>query len=268
MPRFAPHPPVRPAIVTGASSGIGEATARALAAAGHPVALGARRLERCERIATEILDQGGRAVAAPLDVGDPASLKDFVAAAEAALGPIDVVVSNAGDTGMGNAVEIPPEAFAAETRVNLLGAHHLLSLVVPGMIDRGRGDIVFVTSDVIRVPRPGIAAYVASKWGLEGLAQAAQMELEGTGVRASIVRPGPTATGMGSGWDAGEFTDLVQRWVHWGLARHDHFLAPDHVAAAIATVVAMPPGAHVTLLEIQPEAPISPTDEPQGGAPS
>jgi len=268
VPRFDPHPPIRPALVTGASSGIGEATARVLAAAGHPVALGARRVERCEAVAAEIVEQGGRAFAAGLDLADEASLKEFVAAAEGALGRIDVVVSNAGDTGMGDAAEIPPDAFAAETRVNLLGAQHLMSLVVPGMIERGRGDIVFVTSDVLRMPRPGIAAYVASKWGLEGLARAAQMELEGTGVRASIVRPGPTATGMGRGWDAGRFTDLVQRWAHWGLARHDHFLSPAHVAAAIAAVVAMPPGAHVTLLEIEPEAPIATTDERQRGAPS
>src|SRR5438552_16572349 len=98
MPRFEAHPDRRPAVVTGASSGIGEATARALAAAGHPVVLGARRADRCRSIADEIASEGGEAYAAHIDLADDASMKDFVEAAVKAVGSIEIVVSNAGDT--------------------------------------------------------------------------------------------------------------------------------------------------------------------------
>ena len=78
------------------------------------------------------------------------------------------------------------------------------------MVERRRGDLVFVSSDVAVRPRPFMAAYAASKWGLEGLAQSMQMELEGTGVRASIVRPGPTWSEMGSTWDDQDAADVLE----------------------------------------------------------
>ena len=256
MARFPDHPARRPAVVTGASSGIGEAVARALGAAGHPVVLGARRVERCDEIAAEIRAAGGEAVGVRLDVGDGASIKDFAGAAEAAFGPVEVLIANAGHTAIGKAMDTSPDQFADQVRVNLSGAHHLATLVAAGMIERRRGDIVFVTTDAVPMPRPGIAAYVAAKFGLEGLARAMQMELEGTGVRASIVRPGPTMTSMGDTWDADEFAGLIDQWVQWGVARHDAFMQPAQVAHAVLNVVSMPRGSHVTLIQVEPEAPI------------
>lgn len=256
MARFPDHPERRPALVTGASSGIGEATARSLAAVGHPVVLAARRLDRCEATATEIRDAGGEAVAVPLDLADPGSIKDLASAATDAFGPIEVLVSNAGETVIGTAHETASAEFAAQVQVNLVGAHHLVSLLAPGMVERRRGDLIFVSTDAVPSPRPGIASYVAAKWGLEGMARAMQMELEGTGVRATIVRPGPTMTDMGREWDADEFGRLVEEWVRWGVARHDSFMRPAQVATAILAVVSMPRGAHITLLQVEPEAPI------------
>jgi NADP-dependent 3-hydroxy acid dehydrogenase YdfG len=257
MARFEPHPERRPAAVTGASSGIGEATARALAAAGHPVVLGARRVERCQEIADEIVATGGEAAAAFLDATDTGAVAAFAKAAEAAFGPIEVLVANAGDTALGTAVETSPDAFAAQMNVNLLGAQALIAAVVPAMIERRRGDVVVVSSDIVREPRPGMAGYLAAKWGLEGLVRAMQMELEGTGVRASVVRPGPTMTGMGQGWDAEQFGATVEAWVKWGVARHNSFMRPSDVAAAVLAVVSMPRGAHITMLEVEPEGPIA-----------
>jgi NAD(P)-dependent dehydrogenase (short-subunit alcohol dehydrogenase family) len=172
-----------------------------------------------------------------------------------------VLICNAGDTGLGDALATSPEDFAAQVRVNLLGAHHLTALVGAGMVERRRGDIVFVSTDAVRALRPGIAGYLTAKAGLEGLARAMQLELEGTGVRASIVRPGPTITGMGQGWDPAEFGRLMARWERFGVARHEGFMRPDHVAAAIVDVVSTRRGAHVTLLEIEPEAPIRGEDQ-------
>jgi NADP-dependent 3-hydroxy acid dehydrogenase YdfG len=246
----------RPAIVTGASSGIGEATARALAAAGHPVVLGARRVERCDEIVAEIRAAGGEATATQLDVSDLDSVAGFVKAAEQAFGPIEVVVSNAGDVLATVAAETEPDRFAAQVSVNLLAAQRLVALVVPGMVERQRGDVVFVTSDVTRVPRPRMSSYVASKWGLEGLARAMQLELEGTGVRASIVRPGPTTSGMGAGWDGETITAVLRDWKRHGLLRHDGYLPAEGVAGAVLAVVSAPRGTHLTLVEVEPEAPV------------
>jgi NAD(P)-dependent dehydrogenase (short-subunit alcohol dehydrogenase family) len=264
MPRFAVHPTRRPAVVTGASSGIGAATALALGVAGHPVVLGARRVERCDAIAAEIIQAGGEAVAVRLDLTDDGSVKDFAAAASSAFGPIEVLVSNAGDTQLGRGVDIPEADFAQQVEANLLGPRHLVSLIAPGMIERHRGDLVFVTTDGIHSPRPGMAAYLTAKFGLEGYARILQLELEGTGVRVSIVRPGPTGSEMGSSWDPDALAPLFEEWSRWGLARHDCFLRPADVARTVAAVVAMPRGSHITLLEVQPEAP-GPNDL-QGGS--
>jgi NAD(P)-dependent dehydrogenase (short-subunit alcohol dehydrogenase family) len=103
-----------------------------------------------------------------------------------------------------------------------------------------------------------MASYVASKWGLEGLARAMQMELEGTGVRASIVRPGPTMTGMGMDWDMSVVGPLLEEWRRWGLVRHDGYLGPEAIAGAVMAVVSAPPGTHLTLVEVEPEAPVEP----------
>ncbi len=255
MPRFTPHPDRRPALVTGASSGIGAATAVALAAVGHPVALGARRLERCEATAEAIRDEGGEAVAIGLDVTDDASVAAFVKGATDAFGPLDVVVSNAGDVRPGGAIEVDPARFAAEVDVNLLGPQRLIHHAAPAMMMRGHGDIVFVTSEVARHPRPFTAAYVASKSGLESLAEVTAMELEGTGVRAGIVRPGPSSTEQGTNWAEADIIRIVAAWDHWGLTRHDGALRPADVARAVVAMVATPRGTHLNLIEVQPQAP-------------
>jgi len=259
MPRFPAHPARRAAVVTGASSGIGAATAVALAAAGHPVVLGARRLDRLEETAAKIRADGGEAVAIELDLADDASIDGFAEQAERDLGPVEVVVSNAGEVVPATALDVEAADFARQVQVNLLGAHRLVRALGPAMVERRRGDIVFVTSDVVRLPRPHMAAYVTSKHGLEGLARAMQMELEGTGVRVGIVRPGPSATEQGATWDPAIVDDVLAAWTAWGLLRHPGYLRPRDVAAAVLAVVSTPRGTHLTLVEVEPE---SPAEEP------
>ncbi|GAA3213006.1 SDR family oxidoreductase [Actinocorallia longicatena] len=250
------HPERRPAVVTGASSGIGAATALLLAAQGHPVALGARRVDKCEELAERIRKDGGEAFAHPLDVGDSGSVEAFTEATKTALGPVEIVVSSAGHLEPDRIHEVDSVEFAAQLNVQLLGVHRLVRAFVPDMVERTRGDIVFVSSDVVRAPRTRMGAYVAAKNGVEGMARAMQMELEGTGVRASILRPGPTFTEMGYSWDPEVTGVVLNEWVSWGLARHSQFLDPSHVADAIVHMVGMPPGSHLTLVEIQPEGPL------------
>lgn len=255
MPRFDPHPARRPAVVTGASSGIGAAVAVELARAGHPVVLGARRLERCEEMAAKLRADGAEAVAIELDLLDPERIVRFAADAAAAIGDIEVLVSNAGDVQPISAAGADPGEFARQMQVNLLGAQALVHELVPPMVDRGRGDVVFVTSEVAVRPRPEMAGYVASKAGLEAFAGAMAMECEGTGVRVGIVRPGPSSTEQGSTWEPEAVQRVVESWRAWGLMRHDATLLPAQVAQAVASMVAVPRGARWASVEIQPEAP-------------
>lgn len=255
MSKYA-QPERRPAVVTGASSGIGAATALALSAAGFPVALGARRTDRCDEVATQIRESGGEAVAHALDLTDPDSVETFAAKVTADLGEVEVVVSNAGAVAPGTIHEVDTERFARELDLNITGAHRLARAFVPGMVERRRGDLVFLSSDVAVRARPFMSSYAAGKWGLEGMAHAMQMELEGTGVRASIVRPGPTWSEMGTDWDVDEAAFVLNQWVRFGQARHPHFLKPTAIADAITTVVSAPRGVHISLIEVNPEAPL------------
>ena len=255
MSKYA-QPERRPAVVTGASSGIGAATALALAAAGYPVALGARRTDKCEDVATAIRDAGGEAFVHALDITDADSVESFVKAASAELGDIEVLVNNAGAVGPGVIHEVESERFARELDLNVVGAHRMVHAIAPGMVDRRRGDIVFVSSDVAVRARPFMSSYAAGKWGLEGMAHAMQMELEGTGVRASIVRPGGTWSEMGSDWDPELGADVLNHWVRFGFARHPHFLKPSAIGEAITTIVSAPRGVHLNLVEVTPEAPV------------
>ncbi len=258
--RFVAHPPRRPAVVAGASSGIGAATAAALAEAGHPVVLGARRVEKCEAVAAGIRAGGGEAHAHRLDLAEAASVEEFAAAALDAVGPVDIMVSSAGHAEPGTALGTSPKDFAHTVEVNLLGAHRLVAAFAPAMAQRHHGDLVFVSSDILRLPRPLMAAYMASKWGLEGLVRAMQLELEGTGVRATIVQPGQTLTEMGTDWGPDTTTEVLGEWTRFGAARHSHFLRPPAVAAAVMTAVSTPPGTHIPMIEVQPEAPVRPDE--------
>lgn len=258
MPRFDPHPERRAAVVTGASSGIGTATALALAEAGHPVVLGARRVDRLEALAAQITDAGGEAAAVELDLADAASIDAFADAAGEVLGPLDVLVNNAGVVDPMAGLADDPDAFAASVHVNLLGAQRLTARLGRPMVIRGHGDIVFVTSDVVVRPRTQMAAYVTAKAGAEGLARAMQMELEGTGVRVGMVRPGPSSTEQGTTWDDDTVVRIVDDWTRWGHLRHDGALLPRNVADAVLAMVSAPKGCHLTLIEVEPEAPVRP----------
>ena len=243
-------------MVAGASAGIGAEIARTLGAGGYPVAVGARRVERCEQVAAEIRAAGGEAYAFELDVCDSASVAAFGKAVLDALGEVDVLIANAGMMTPGRVQDTSPEHLAAVLDTNVVGLQRLIATFVPGMVTRRRGDLVLISSDVVDQPRPLIGAYVSSKWAAEGLVRTVQMELEGTGVRASIVRPGPTATEISAGWDMTDAVEVVQLGKKFGSLRHYGWLHPSAVARTVAHVVGAPRGTHLALTQVTPEAPI------------
>lgn len=263
MPRFEPLPDRRPALVAGASSGIGEATAIRLARNGFPVALGARRVEKLDEIVAKIRADGGEAIAVHLDVTDPDSVKAAVEQATSDLGDIEVLVAGAGDTYFGKLDSISTEQFESQVQIHLIGANRVATAVLPGMIERQRGDLIFVGSDVALRQRPHMGAYGAAKAALVAMVTNYQMELEGTGVRASIVHPGPTKTSMGWSLPADLIGPALEDWAKWGQARHDYFLRADDLARAITFVAETPRGGFIANMELQPEAPLATTKERQ-----
>ena len=246
----------RPALVTGASSGIGRASAEALAALGHPVVVGARRADRLDELVGRIRDAGGEATAHPVDVTSSDSVTEFVAAAGRACGQPEVLVSSAGTLSMARVWEMDPDDFASQIDIHLLSVQRLLHAVIPGMVERRRGDVVLIGSDVAYTARPRSGAYVAAKAGLERMAHQARKELEGTGIRLGVVRPGPVMTEMGTEFDPETAEAVINDWVKHGLGRHPRMCKPADLARGVTAMVSMPRGAQITELEIQPEAPI------------
>ncbi|HEU4640847.1 MAG TPA: SDR family oxidoreductase [Gemmatimonadaceae bacterium] len=185
----------RAAVVTGASRGIGLAIARALAGAGARVALLARSADALERAAGEL---GKGAMAVP---GDLATLDGVARAARAvtdAFGAVDILVNNAGVFVPRPLEAITPAEFEDTIRVNLVSPFALVHAVLPGMRERGRGHIVTIGSVADRVAFPENGAYSPSKFALRALHEVMRAELRGTGIRATLVSPGPTDTPI---WD-------------------------------------------------------------------
>src|SRR4051794_13058783 len=180
----------RVAVVTGASSGIGAATAKALAREGYAVALGARREERIKELADEISSAGGEAIAVATDVADNASAAALVHRAHNELGSVDVLVNNAGVMLLGPILGANLEEWERMVHVNLLGLMYCTHAALPIMQQQGRGDIVNVSSVAGRVASFGSGVYNATKWGVGAFSESLRQEGVNYGVRVTIIEPG------------------------------------------------------------------------------
>ncbi|HVM02516.1 MAG TPA: 3-oxoacyl-ACP reductase FabG [Acidimicrobiales bacterium] len=182
----------RVALVTGGSGGIGQATAAALAAAGHRVAVGyGANREAAEKAAAGI---GGMAV--HVDVTDPGSVEAAFAEVEQGLGPVDVLVNNAGITADGLLMRMGEEQWRSVVATNLDGAFRATRRAVPGMVRRRWGRVVNMGSVVGSTGAAGQANYAATKAGLVGLTRSLARELGSRGITVNLVAPGPIATAM------------------------------------------------------------------------
>lgn len=243
----------RTAVVTGASAGIGAAIAAALGALGWKVALGARRTDALADVAKAVESAGGTPFAHALDVTDPQSIETFFAATEKALGPAEVVVNNAGIGLPGLLHEMPIENVERELATNLLGPIRVARRALPSMLAARRGDLVFISSMNVVEPRPFQLGYTAAKAGLEGMVSVLRRDLEGTGIRATVVRPGATRSEFGFGWDPNILMRVIDSWKEWGYMRHLDMMEGAHVAHAVVSVVTAPPGLHVDVVQVNPE---------------
>jgi short-subunit dehydrogenase len=182
------------ALVTGASSGIGRLLALRMAERGARLALVARRADELERLAEEIRSAGGEAEALPCDVAERGQVESAVARALERFGAIDVLVNNAGYGHHRTFVEWDLADMERMLRVNYLGTLYFTRLLLPQMLERQRGWLVFVSSVAGRIATPGESAYAASKFAMLGLAQALSLEVEESGVQVLTVCPGAIRT--------------------------------------------------------------------------
>jgi NADP-dependent 3-hydroxy acid dehydrogenase YdfG len=238
---MAPDGPLagRIALVTGASRGIGAAVARRLAASGARVALLARREKPLRDLAEEI---GHGAVAVPCDVRDAPALAHAMAKLpDRVAGSPDIVVNNAGAFFVSSAEETSVDAFAEALAVNLTAPFAVVHALVPAMRIAGRGHVVNLGSIADRATFPGNAAYASSKFGLRALHQVLRDELRGSGVRVSLVSPGPVNTDL---WDP------VNPDEREGFTPRAAMLSADAVADAVHFVVSAPPELNVDELRL------------------
>ena len=190
-------------IVTGGGGGIGGATCRRFAAEGAKVAVFDLNLQAAQSVAEGIRAQGGRAQAYPCDIADRATVDAAVAAAEADLGPIDVLVNNAGWDVFLPFTKTVPAQWEKLIAINLVGALHMHHAVLPGMVARRSGRIVNVSSDAARVGSSGEAVYAACKGGLVALSKTLAREHARHGITVNVVCPGPTQTALFEDYKAG-----------------------------------------------------------------
>jgi NADP-dependent 3-hydroxy acid dehydrogenase YdfG len=180
--------------ITGASSGIGEATALTCARAGAAVALAARRGDRIEALARQIEEEGGRALALPTDVADERQARAFVEQTYERLGGLDVLVNNAGVMLLGPVLGADTEHWRRMIDVNLLGLLYCTHAALPVMAEQGSGHIVNVSSVAGRVAGAGAAVYNLTKFGVGAFSEALRQEALHANVRVTIIEPGSVET--------------------------------------------------------------------------
>ncbi len=190
-------------IVTGGGGGIGGAACRRFAKEGGKVAVFDMNMEAAERVAAGIVAEGGRAVAFHCDITNRTGVDAAVAATEGQLGPIDVLVNNAGWDIFKPFTKTVPDEWDKLIAINLTGALHMHHAVLPGMVERKRGRIVNIASDAARGGSSGEAVYAACKGGLVALSKTLAREHARHGITVNVVCPGPTDTALLAGFAEG-----------------------------------------------------------------
>ncbi len=236
------------AAVTGASSGIGEATALALAAEGCAVGLGARRSDRIDELAKRISGDGGRALAIETDVSDESSAHDFVTGTHEGLGGLDILVNNAGVMLLGPVAGADTSEWRQMMEVNGLGLLYCTHAALPIMGAAGSGHVVNISSVAGRSASMGVGVYNFTKWGVTGFSEALRQECSHANVRVTIIEPGFTESEL-----AGHNTNpMVVERMEQMREQYGEILKSEDIADSIVWAVTRPNRVNVNEILIRP----------------
>ncbi|MBD2464526.1 SDR family NAD(P)-dependent oxidoreductase [Oscillatoria sp. FACHB-1407] len=235
------------AIVTGASSGIGEATALALAAEGASVAIAARRSDRLETLASRITEKGGQVLTITADVADEAQVNDMVQQTHAKFGRVDILVNNAGVMLLGPIEGANTEDWRRMINVNVLGLMYATHAVLPLMKAQGIGHIVNISSVAGRIASANTGVYNATKWAVGAFSESLRKEVYQSNIRVTIIEPGLVATELPQ-----HITNPMAKEAALGFYGSVKNLDSEDIAAAIAYAVTQPPHVNVNEILIRP----------------
>jgi NADP-dependent 3-hydroxy acid dehydrogenase YdfG len=236
------------AIITGASAGIGEATAIALADQGAQVVITARRLDRLEALANRIAESGGKALPIVADVTNETQVKNLVDQAIVTLGRIDILVNNAGIAVIGNIEGGNTANWRKMIDVNILGVLYATHAVLPILKAQNSGHIVNISSVAGRTARAGIGIYNTTKWGVNGFSEALRQEVCKQNIRVTIIEPGLVDTEINNLY----IDDPIVKQRSEERRKTVTPLQTEDVAAAIVYAVTQPPRVNVNEILIRP----------------
>jgi NADP-dependent 3-hydroxy acid dehydrogenase YdfG len=232
-------------LVTGASSGIGEATARELAAAGAVVVIGARRVERLEGLKREIEAAGGRAMARALDVTSREDVKAFVEAARDAYGRVDVIVNNAGVMPLSPLAALKVDEWDQMIDVNIRGVLHGIAAALPIMEAQGEGQIINIASTAGHQILPTAAVYCATKFSVRVISEALRQETDK--VRVTVVSPGVTTSELAETITHAETAAFIDEY-------RKKAIPAEAIARAVRFAIEQPAGVDVNEIIVRPTA--------------
>jgi NADP-dependent 3-hydroxy acid dehydrogenase YdfG len=236
------------ALITGASSGIGEATALVLARAGVRVALVARREAQLQDLQKVIAENGGDAAIFVADVGDEAQAFAAAEWAEKTFGAVDILVNNAGIIRPGNVATQSGQEWRDTFNINLLAPMYMSQAVLPGMKAQGAGHIVNISSNAAKIPGGlGQSSYAASKYGITAFSSALRKEVAVDGIRVTVIEPGTTATDVAQSIPDEQSRKFIDAHVHQETA-----MIPEDIAAAILYAVSQPERVNVNEIWLTP----------------
>jgi NADP-dependent 3-hydroxy acid dehydrogenase YdfG len=235
------------ALITGGGTGIGEAAALALAAAGAKVAITGRRKTRLDRVAAAVMSAGGTALAIPGDVSVEANAFAAVAACIAAFGRIDILINSAGVNQAGGIETLPLDQWRKVIDINLMGTIYTCAATFPHMKRQGSGDIINISSTSGRRSAAAFASYSTSKFGVTGFTESLRQEGGGVGIRVAIIEPGATETEIASSISDPQWRAAIQHHV-----TKDGAMQAADIAEAILFIVSLPPRANVSQILIRP----------------
>nr|WP_049914018.1 SDR family NAD(P)-dependent oxidoreductase [Halococcus saccharolyticus] len=235
------------ALVTGASSGIGAATAEALAAEGASVSLAARRTNRLDELAGRIEASGGEALAITTDVTEESDIETMIETTTDAFGGLDVLVNNAGIMLLAPVDRADADDWRRMVSINLTGLMNATRAALPALREDEAGHVVNISSDARRGPGTGFGAYAATKAGVSTFAESLREEVADDGVRVTTVEPGATDTELPD-----HITDAAAKDEVEAAIESMHTLEPADVAAAVRYAVTQPPRVNVDELLVRP----------------